>query len=441
MEISIFVLLLVMNAFFAGAEMAFISVNDNKIKQMADNGDKKAKLVHQLLKEPRNFLATIQIGITLTSLLASAFAAITFADDVTNFLATFDLPIMERLLHTISIILIILVLSYFILVFGELIPKRIALKKAEKIVFMTVTSLVWLTRWTAPFVKLLNITTNGFLKLFRIDSRTEEENVTEEEIRMMVDAGQEKGTILKTEKEMINNIFEFDNKTVSDIMTHRTNIVAIPADFSFKETIHYVNIEKYTRFPVYEDSMDHIIGILHVKDLIQFLESGDRNAFSLKEMVRVPHYVLESSPIDHLFREMQKNNIHLAIAIDEYGGVDGIVTIEDLIEEIVGKIFDEYDEPEKEIADIKIIDPFTYVMEGTTNLYVVEEVLGIELPIEDYDTLSGFIIGELGYIPDTAERPVLEYNHFIFAIEEMANKRIIRVKVTEQIIFEEVDKM
>lgn len=430
MEIIILVILLLLNAFFAASEMALVSINDNKIKQMAENGDKKAILVRKLLQEPGNFLATIQIGITLAGFLASAFAAGRFAADLGLFLSNLGVPVSRAILDTLSTIIITLVLSYFTLVLGELVPKRLALIKAEKVSFAVVTPLTWLSKLTYPFVKLLNGSTNVIVKLFGVDPYAEEENVTEEEIRMMVDVGQEKGTIQDAEKEMINNIFEFDNKTVSDIMTHRTNIVAIPVGFSLKETVHLVNEEKYTRIPVYEENIDHIIGILHVKDLIQFLESGEHDAFDLKQMVRDPYYVLESIPIDHLFRDMQKNNVHLAIAIDEYGGVDGIVTIEDLIEEIVGNIFDEYDEPELDIADIEMVDQYNYVMAGTTNLYEVEEALNVELPTQDYDTLSGFIIGQLGYIPGTEERPAIEYKDIIFAVAEMDDKRIIRVKVS-----------
>lgn len=428
-EILVLIVLIFLNAFFAASEMALVSLNDNKIKLMADSGNKKAKMVQALLTEPSRFLATIQIGITLAGFLASAFAAGSFAGRLAEVLYNLGLPLDQGTLETISTVIITLVLSYFTLVLGELVPKRLALQKAEKISFIAVTPLTILSKITSPFVKFLTMSTNFIVRLFGLDPNADDEEVTEEEIRMMVDVGQEKGAIQETEKEMINNIFEFDNKTVSDIMTHRTNIIALPVEMSLKETVHIVNVEKYTRFPVYEENIDNIIGILHVKDLIQFLESGDKEAFNLHDMVREQYYVLESIKIDQLFRDMQKNNVHLAIVIDEYGGTDGIVTIEDLIEEIVGNIFDEYDDPETDISEIQELDQYHYIMAGTTNLYEVEDILKIDLP-QDYDTLSGFMIGQLGYIPGVDERPAIEYENIVFAVEEMNDRRIVKVKVS-----------
>ncbi|SEM96932.1 putative hemolysin [Mesobacillus persicus] len=429
-EILVLIVLIVLNAFFAASEMALVSLNDNKIKLMAEGGNKKAILVYNLLSEPSRFLATIQIGITLAGFLASAFAAGSFAGRLGELLFNLGVPLNQRMLESIATVIITLLLSYFTLVLGELVPKRLALQKAEAVAFFAASPLTFLSKITHPFVKLLTWSTNIIVRLFGLDPNAENENVTEEEIRMMVDVGEEKGTIQETEKRMINNIFEFDNKTVSDIMTHRTNILAIPVESTLKEIVHIVNVEKYTRIPVFEEDIDHIVGILHVKDLFQFLENGEKDAFDLKEMVREPYYVLESIRIDHLFRDMQKNNVHLAIAIDEYGGTDGIVTIEDLIEEIVGNIFDEYDEPELDVKDLEEIDEFNYLMAGTINLYEVEDVLKIDFPTQDYDTLSGFIIGQLGYIPGMEERPAIEYEDIVFAVEEMDDRRIVKVKVS-----------
>jgi putative hemolysin len=429
-EILVLIVLVILNAFFAASEIALISLNDNKVKMMADNGDRKAKMLYALLSEPSRFLATIQIGITLAGFLASAFAAGSFAVILADVLVDLGVPLSPAMLETISVIVITLILSYFTLVLGELVPKRLALQKAESIAMFAATPLTVLMKISSPFVKLLTMSMNVILRLFGVDPNAEDENVTEEEIRMMVDVGREKGTIQDSEKQMINNIFEFDNKTVSDIMTHRTNLIAIPVDSSLSETVQIVNVEKYTRIPVYEENLDNIIGLLHVKDLIQFIETGERSSFNLRNMLREPYYVLESMRIDQLFRDMQKNNIQMAIAIDEYGGTDGIVTIEDLIEEIVGNIFDEYDEPELEVIEIEQIDALNYRMAGTLNLYEVEEVLKVELPNEEYDTLSGFIIGQLGYIPGPDETPAIEYKDIVFAVTKMDDRRIDRVSVS-----------
>ncbi|WP_456277331.1 hemolysin family protein [Bacillus sp. AK128] len=429
-EVFILVILIIVNAFFAASEIALISLNDNKIKAQAENGDKQAIMLENLLSEPSRFLATIQIGITLAGFLASAFAAETFAGQLTGLLINLGVPLNPRLLDTISVVVITLLLSYFTLVFGELVPKRLALQKAEAISKFAVAPLSFLLKASAPFVKLLTISTNLIVRLFGVDPNAQEENVTEEEIRMMIDVGKENGTIQEAEKVMINNIFEFDNKTVSDIMTHRTNIIALPIDATLLETVRFVNIEKYTRFPVYEDSIDRIVGILHGKDLIQFVENCEEANFNMRELIRDPFFVLESKPIDILFRDMQKHNIHMAIAIDEYGGTDGIVTIEDVLEEIVGNIFDEYDEPDMDEEAILQNEDGTYIMPGTTNLYIVEDLLKTEFPTDDYDILSGFLIGQLGYIPANGEQPVIEYKNFLFTVKEVNEKRIISVEVS-----------
>ncbi|MFZ3591063.1 hemolysin family protein [Bacillus sp. DJP31] len=429
-ELIILVVLIILNAFFAASEIALISLNDNKVKLMADAGDKKARMLYQLLSEPSRFLATIQIGITLAGFLASAFAAESFAGRLAQSLVNLGVPIDRDMLGTISVIVVTLVLSYFTLVLGELVPKRLALQKAEAISMIAVIPLTYLSRISSPFVKLLTLSTNLIIRLFGVDPNAEDGNVTEEEIRMMVDVGKEKGTIQEIEKIMINNIFEFDNKTVSDIMTHRMEIASISIDSTLIETVRMANIEKYTRFPVYDENIDKIIGILHTKDLIQFVENCDESTFNMRELIRDPYFVLESKRIHELFKDMQQYNVHMAIAIDEYGGTDGVVTIEDVIEEIVGNIFDEHDEPELDEEEIIEISPHTYLISGTTNLYEIEERLKIDLPDEDFDTISGFIIGQLGYIPNVDEKPTIIYENIKLSVDEMKDKRITRLKLT-----------
>jgi len=419
--------LIMLNAFFAASEIALISLNDNKIKLMADKGNKKAKLLKNLLSEPSKFLATIQIGITLAGFLASAFASESFAHTLVSLIKQTGIAVPETVLKTISMIVITLILSYFTLVLGELVPKRLAMKKAEPISMFVAGPLNFLAAITSPFVKLLTLSTNFFVRLFGVNPQEEDKKVTEEEIRMMVDLGEEKGTIHETEKEMINNIFEFNNKTATDIMTHRTDIVAIPVDSSLKEVISLVNENKYTRLPVYEYSIDNIIGILHVKDLMQYVVTDyNSTGFKLRNIIRYPYYVPSSKTTDELFKELQKNKTHMAIIIDEYGGTAGIVTIEDLVEEIVGNIFDEYDEEER---DFEKLDETTYVVNGAISLDVVKAYFNTELPVDEYETLSGFVIGQLGRIPEAEEKPEIEFNKLVFKVEEVDGKRITKVKV------------
>jgi putative hemolysin len=421
-------LLILINAFFAASEIALISLNDNKLKLMAEEGDKKARLIQKLLSDPSGFLATIQIGITLTGFLASAFAAQTFADRLAALMQRTGIPVSQGILKGISVALITLILSYFSLVIGELVPKRLAMQKSEKISRLAARPLLFIARVARPFVIFLTLSTNFFVKILGGNPDAEEEEVTEEEIRMMIDVGEEKGTIQEIEKEMINNIFDFDNKLVADIMTHRTEIAAVPIDASLEEIIDLVYEEKFTRIPVYEETIDNIIGILHVKDLLKFIKRGDAHQpepFKLEELLRTPYFVPESKKIDELFQELQMNQTHMAVVIDEYGGTAGIVTIEDLVEEIVGNILDEYDEEEKEYEKL---DENTYLMSGSIDLEEVEKLMNIKLPSDEYDTLGGFIIGQLGRIPDPEETPTVELDDVTFKVEEIVEKRIVKVK-------------
>lgn len=422
------IVLIALNAFFAASEIALISLNDNKIKIMADDGDKTAKILVNLLSEPSRFLATIQIGITLAGFLASAFASEYFSDPLVKLLVSWGVPVAESVMKTIAVIVITIILSYFSLVMGELVPKRIAMNKAERIAWIAAKPLLLLSKITAPFVKLLTVSMNFFVRLFGVDPNAENEHVTEEEIRMMVDVGEEKGTIHETERVMINNVFEFNNKTVSEVMTHRTDIAALPIEASLEEVIAFITSEKYSRIPVYDENIDNIVGVLQSKYLFQFLINNNNSTdkFNLSDVIRQPYFVPDSKRTDELFKELQQKKTHLAVIIDEYGGTAGIVTLEDLIEEIVGNIFDEDDEFEQEIEKL---DENTYMIFGSTSLDTVVEYLDVELPIEEYETLSGFLVGQLGRIPENDEKPTVEFNGLIFKIEKVDEKRIAKVKV------------
>lgn len=426
---AVFLLIILtgVNAFFTASEMAFITINDNKIRFLADEGDLKAKKVLTVLETPTRFLSTIQIGVTLAGFLASAFASDQFSEPLVNFLITF-IPIDVDILETISVIIITLLLSYTTLVFGELVPKRVAMSKAEPIAFAVVGTLRVISIFALPFVNFLSFTTNSVLRLLGFNPDEEPNQVTEEEIRMMVDVGEEKGTIRETEKEMINNIFEFDNKLVSEVMTHRREISGIPVEATLAEVKKILKNEQYTRFPIYDDSIDNIVGIVHLKDLLKYYDQAKTKTFSLQKIMRKPYFVPESKHIDELFFELQKNNTHFAVVIDEYGGTAGIITIEDLIEEIVGDISDEYDEDEKLIAQIS---ENTYDLNASIELEELEERCGVDLPNEDYDTLSGFLIGLLGRIPLNHEQIDLEYEGILFKVLKIEDKRIIKVRMVK----------
>lgn len=427
MEILLLILLIALNAFFAATEIALISLNDNKIKQMAEDGNKKAKKLVKLLGEPSRFLATIQIGITLAGFLASAFAAGSFAEPLVIFLKNLGVPIPAAVLNPIVVLLITMILAYFTLVLGELVPKRIAMNKAESISFTVVGPLIILSKITFPFVKLLTISTNFFVRLLGVDPNSIDDDVTEEEIRMMVDVGEEKGTIDKQEKFMINNVFEFNNKTAGDIMTHRVELVAVPVETELPELVSIINQEHYTRIPVYEGNVDNIVGVLHVKDLLRLLDDGLADSFDLVENIRKPLYIPILKKTNEIFVEMKLAQTHMAIVLDEYGGTAGIITIEDLLEEIVGNIFDEYDE-EGDI-ELKKIEEDIYEASGLISLSELEGTLGIDLPVDDYDTLNSFLINLFGHLPTGEAGEVVRYGNVEFKIMIATDKRIERVMI------------
>lgn len=428
-ELFIILVLILINAFFAASEIALISLNDNKIRAMAQQGHRKAKIILGLLGEPSKFLATIQIGITLAGFFASAFAGESFAGDLAAYLILLGVPLAPSVLSTISLIVITLLLSYFQLVLGELVPKRVAMKRAESMAMLAATTLMVLSKVTAPFVKLLTGSTNLIVRLFGIDPNANDEEVSEEEIRMMLDTGTEMGTIQPIEKLMINNIFDFDNLTVDEIMTHRIHVVGIPVEADQQTVAELADKEQYTRFPVYEETIDNVIGILHSKDLLRYLRGGEQENWNLQEMVTPPHFVPMSRKTNELFEEMQQNRIQMAVIVDEYGGTAGIVTMEDLLEEIVGNIYDEHDSEELEFEQVA---EGNYLFSGTMSLHDAQDVLDIPLPIEDYDTLSGFMIGRLKRIPTIQEKPEFEYRGYIFAVREVGQHRIRKLAVIKQ---------
>ena len=383
-KILFLIVLIAVNAFFAASEMALISLNDNKIKHMADKGNKKAKRLMQLLGEPSRFLATIQIGITLAGFLASAFAAESFADPLVITLLGFNLPFSETVLKVATVIGITIILSYFTLVLGELVPKRVAMNKPEKIAFIVVGPLMILSKLTNPFVKFLTASTNFFVRMLGIDPYTNEDDVTEEEIRMLIDVGEEKGAIEAHEKVMINNVFEFNNKTAEEIMTHRMELVAIPSHITFDVLIELIRNERYSRIPVYEDTIDRMVGVLYVKDLMPLITEDAKINFKLESYIRKPHFVPMQKKINEIFIDFQEMKTHIAILVDEYGGTAGIVTIQDLIEEIFGDLFDEKDDEEN--IEIKQIDELTYEVRGTISINELESYFSINFPNAHYET-------------------------------------------------------
>ncbi|AVP64299.1 hemolysin [Clostridium botulinum] len=432
MQLFLILILIIINAFFSSAEMAIISLNKNKLNTIIDdategnastNKVKKAKILLKLLKEPSKFLATIQVGITLAGFLASASAATSISKYIEIFFRRLNIPKSS----SVALFLTTLLLSYLTLVFGELLPKRIALGNSEKIALFSIKPIIIFMKISLPFVNILTYSTNFLLKILGIDYKNIEEKISEEEIKKMIDLGEETGVFNSTEKEMINSIFDFDNTLAKEIMTPRTSVFAMDINDSPKRLINNMLEERYSRVPIYEDDTDNIIGILHIKDMFSIINKENIKKEDLINILRVPYFIPETKAIDSLFKEMQTNKSYISILIDEYGGFSGIVTMEDLIEEVMGNIFDEYDEDNTE--EIIKIDANTFLLDASITIDNLNEKLNLELPSENFDTLGGFILDITGAIPKCNVSSQIEYNNLIFKIEKVSNNRIEKIKL------------
>ncbi len=431
LQLLVIVFLTLLNAFFAASEIAILSVNDARMKKMAEDGNKKAKTLLSFLNNSSKMLSTIQVGVTFSGFLASAVASDSFSERLANFvIRQFSWGTSYAgLIRTISMALITILLSYFTLVFGELVPKRIAMKKSEKLALHAVGTLKFTSVIFSPFVKMLTLSVNGVLRLCRINPNDEEEEVTEEEIRLMVSEGQEQGVIDDNESEMINNILEFNDMTAADIMTHRTNLTALQKSATYREVFDVACNQRYSRIPVYEDSIDNIIGIIHIKDLLRMREESN---FDLTRIIRPVTYVASTQNIDEVFRVLKEASTHLAVVVDEYGGTEGIVTMEDILEELVGNIRDEYDEDEEFEHPIVKVRDGEYIISGLAELDEVADALAVDLPLDEYDTASGFAIGLLGEIPDEGSTPEFEYEGYQFKVLSSSEKIINSLKAVKQ---------
>lgn len=418
-----FVLILI-NAFFAATEIAVVSLNTAKLKSDAEDGHKWAVRLLKLTEAPTAFLSTIQIGITLAGFLGSAFAASNFADRLTRRLVEGSVfsAIRPGTLNTLTVILITVVLSYFTLVLGELVPKRIAMQKPLQVAKITAPVVHALSVLLRPAIWFLSASVSGILRLMGLNNQAGSDNVTEEDIRMMLDASEEEGLIESAEGEMIDNIFEFNNIQVYDVMTHRVDVEAIDIEESREEIIETIRDTGYSRFPVYEEEPDHIIGLLYVKDF--FLNQD----VPLRELLKEPIYVPDTMICDDLFQKMQKEHTHFAIVTDEYGSFLGVITLEDLLEEIVGNIYDEYDEKEDYI--IPNADG-TWTISGRAELKDVEKALDIELSEqEDFNTLGGLVLSETSEIPRDGDTFEVEVDGLRIRVLRVVDRRIEETRVS-----------
>lgn len=423
LQILLQVFLIALNAIFAAAEIAIISINDAKLAAMAAKGNKKAVRLARLTSTPAKFLATIQVAITLSGFLGSAFAADNFAEPIVTLIMSAGVNESYRgAINSAAVIVITLILSYFTLVFGELVPKRFAMKKAESLALSISGLISFISKAFAPIVWFLTFSTNTTLRIMGIDPNEHEESVSEEEIRMMVDAGSEKGTIDEEEKELIQNVFEFDDLSADDIATHRTDIDLLWMDdpvSKWEETIHE---SRHTFLPVCKDSVDNIVGVLNAKDYFRLKDKSLDNI--MKNCVKPAFFVPETVKADVLFRNMKQKKNYFAVVLDEYGGMTGIVTITDILESIVGDFDEETITAQEEAPDIQKLDDGTYKISGTAEISDVEEFLEISLDCEDCDTFGGYVFSVLGIVPEDGETVLADTDSLEISVTDVKEHRI-----------------
>ncbi len=422
----VLIVLILVNAFFAASEMAIVSIKRVRLETLASQGNKKAKAVLKVLDDPNNFLSTIQVAITLAGFLSSAIAAAYLESPLSQLLIGYGLS--SNGATTLAIVIITIILSYFSLVFGELIPKRIALQKSETVAFKSIYVIVFVSKITSLFVKLLSVSTNFFMRILKIDTNTIEEKVTEEEINKLLEIGTKHGLINESGKEMIESIFLFDDKLAKEVMTPRTNIFCIDIEKSFPDVAKEFFEVNYSRVPVYQGEIDNIIGVLHLKDLIRKAYDVGFENVKIKDILQEAYFVSEHKKIDVLFKELQANQKHMAFLIDEYGVLSGIVTIEDLIEEIVGEIEDEFDE----YNDIIKVDENQYLVKGYVSIADLNHTLDLNLDETNpnYDTVAGLIIEHLEDLPNHLKDTTVVVDSIIFKPNKIVDKRIEEVKIT-----------
>lgn len=413
--------LTLVNAFFAAAEIALVSLDKKRMAHQAANGDRKARLLNKLLQDPGKFLATIQVGITLASLFSSASAATGLADQTASLLGNF--PYAEEL----AIIMITLLLSYVTLVFGELFPKRIALQNAEKIARISVTPILLISKLALPFVLFLSFSTNLLAKITRTETvKVSGQTNARDEMKILAESGREDGSIRPAELDMIRGVFELNSKIAREIMTPRTDAFTLSADTPPDRLAPLLLRENYTRIPVYESDHDHIIGILNMKDYFHAAGESGFDHVDLRALLREPYFVPETRNIDDLLRDLQRAHQHIAVLLDEYGGFAGLVTLEDLIEEIVGEIEDEHDEAK---GVIRQIDERTWLADGTLEIDAFNELFSTHIEAPNVDTLAGFVLSRMGYIPEKGHKPAVTYDHMLFTVESVRGNRLEKIRI------------
>lgn len=428
--------LILLNAVFACTEIAVISMNDGKLKKMSEDGDKRAKCLLSLTNQPAKFLATIQVGITFAGFLGSAFAADNFSDRIVAFLIEMGVTVSAQKLDVISVIFITIILSYVTLILGELVPKRIAMQYAEKIALFMAYPIFIIAKIFSPIVWFLTFSTNVVLHLFGIKEEGQQNNVTEEEIRMLIDIGTQNGTIDSQEKKFIHNVFEFDDKVVSEVLTHRMHVKFLNIDEDLSVWEDKMLESQFSIYPLYKTNHDNIVGTIRFKEFFKYKHLKKEEL--IQKIMQPVQFVPEAGHIDTLFKSMQKNRNHFAVTVDEYGAVTGIVTISDLLEEIVGTLNDDINAP-KEEPNIQKTTENEWIVKGHTSIEDIEKLLKLKFPVEDYDTVGGFILSAMTTLPSSMKKVKVQFENIYFEVLKAKGHKIESILMRKEPLSRDAD--
>jgi len=420
-DIVVIIALILLNGFFSGTEMAVISLRKTRLKQLVKNGNRNAMIIEKFQKNPEDLLATIQVGLTFVSTIASAYAATKISVALTPLLEQSSVAFIAQNAEGISLALIVIMITYLTIIFGELIPKSLAIKFSERFALFAARPIYLLSKISFIITKSLTVSSNIILKIFGDKTSFSEGKLSEDEIRIMLHESQELGVIKKYEHQIMENVFGFTDIAVGQVMMPRTKIFAIDIDVPVTDNIKQIIESGYSRIPMYKDSIDNIVGILHGKDLLQYIERSGKEDVDLLKLSRTPYYVTNTERISALLLKFQKEKIHLAIVTDEYGGVDGLITIEDILEELVGEISDETDMEQKSIRKEK---DGSYVVEGDTSIIDFNRYFNTLLSEEEaYTTVSGLLLEAFERLPKIGEKTVID--NLEFTIRDRTNRTIL----------------
>ncbi|MBS4538369.1 HlyC/CorC family transporter [Clostridium sp. D2Q-11] len=426
-DLGLILILVLLNGFFAASEFALVSVNRDKLKSKREEGNKKAVLLLDLTENPSRFLATIQVGITLAGFLASASAAVTISRPFAEVLEATGIPFIAGFAQQIAVVIGTVILSFITLVLGELVPKRLALEYTDKVALIAVKPITFLAKIMKPVVFILTKSTDIVARLLGSKTENAEEKITESEIRNMINKGKRHGVLNETETQMLQRIFEFDDKESKDIMTSKNKMFRLDIEIPVEELTDKIIKRQLSRVPIYEKDKDEIIGILYIKDLFSEMEDKSKEEINIRKLLRDPYFIPETKKIDVLYKELKASQNHMAIIIDEYGKISGLVTMEDILEEIVGEIFDEFEE---KVESIKELEENVYIVDGLESVKKINQELEIDIPLDVSDTIGGFVLSLIDDIPTKGQNPMVTYEDIIFKVEKVENKRIKILKIT-----------